>query len=167
MTIEESKKLVLLALMAFPNLQDKAFSAKGVAMLWQKLLNDIPYDVAEKAVSKVLITSKYFPTIAEIRQAAESLNIKENGLPPAEDAWEEVSRKLDPYKVPEWSHPTIARAVKLIGYNNMNHSENIAVERAQFMKIYSAYEKREKDSQINQNILNLVTGITKLLPVSK
>jgi hypothetical protein len=163
MTLEQAKKLVLLALLAFPNMQDKAFSASGVAMLWQKLLNDIPYEVAEKAVSKVLMTSKFFPTVAEIREAVESLKEKQSALPSAEDAWEEVSRKLDIYKTPTWSHPAIARVVKLIGFSNLCHSENIAIERGQFFKIYSAYEKREKDSEVNQNVLAMVGGITKLL----
>ena len=164
MTLEQARKLVLLALLAFPNMQDKAFSAKGVAMLLQKLLSDIPYDIAEKAVSKVIMTSKFFPTIAEIREAAGTLKENSSILPSAEDAWEEVCRKLDPYKVPTWSHPMVAKVVKLIGFSNLCHSENIAVERGQFLKIYAAYEKREKDSEVNQNVLSLVSGITKALP---
>ena len=83
MTLQEVKKLLTLTVANFPSLQEK--DLRSTALLWQKMLGDIPYDVAEKALIMVLTKAKYFPTVAEIREAAAELQF---GRPMAADeAW--------------------------------------------------------------------------------
>ena len=164
LTLEQAKKLVAMALLGFPSMQDKAIASVQMSKLWQRLLYDMPYEIAEKALLKVLMNTRYFPTVAEIREAAESMMSKANGIPAAEDAWEEVCRNLDIYRKPNWSHPLISKVVKLIGFRNMCCSENLSVERGQFFKIYTQYEKRARDQKQNDSVAAIVGKVTDMLP---
>ncbi|VBB08147.1 loader and inhibitor of phage g40p [Lucifera butyrica] len=92
-----------------PTLQDRQINLQVTVALWQKMLADFPYSVLEQAVAKVIMQSKIFPTVAEIREAAESLMQKANFLPSAEEAWDEVMCKIDPYRKPTWSHCLVNR----------------------------------------------------------
>lgn len=161
MTVKEAAQLVALAAANFPNMQDKEL--KPTAMLWAKLLADIPYHIAEQALIKVLMSAKFFPTVADIREGAEQL-LKVDKLPEPEEAWLEVFRQLDPYKRPEYSHPEIKKAVQAIGYMNLCNSENIAIERAQFMKIYGCYKKRTEEERENEKVFAFTSGMLKAIP---
>ena len=164
MTKTEAGRLVTLVLGNWPSMQTREIRADITAAMWQKLLADIPYELAEQAVTKVLLTAKFWPTISEIREAADSLRPASDGPPPADSAWEEVCRSLDPYKVPNWSHPAIGQAVKgLGGIRRLCESENTAVDRAHFIKIYEAIMSRAKNEIVNHKVLALVSGTTNLL----
>jgi hypothetical protein len=68
MNQQEAAKLVAFALANFPTMQER--DMKPTAVLWFQMLSDIPFEVAERALMKVLATAKFFPSVAEIREAA-------------------------------------------------------------------------------------------------
>ena len=160
MTKEQAAKLVALSAANFPTVQKN--DLRPTAVLWSNLLSDIPYEKAEQAVIRVIMTAKYFPTVAEIREAVGQL--EPTGLISAEEAWLEVMKQLDPYKRPKWSSKEITKTVEAIGYINMCMSENIAIERAQFIKSYNSYKQREENNKINGQLLQFCGMITKSLP---
>lgn len=158
MTRKEITNLIGLATANFPNMQEK--DMRPTATLWEKMLADIPYPVAEQALIKLLATNKFFPTVADIREAAE--NMTGNQLPAADQAWSEVLeqiRRIGSWGIPTFTHPAITEAVKAIGWRNICCSETPGVERAHFMKIYDSVKGRHNDQKINGQVLQLVGGI--------
>lgn len=88
----------------------------AAAQIYRKLLIDLPADVTRQAVTRLLTTSKWVPTIAEIRSAATDLR-----LGPARtggEAWAEAIgaiRTVGIYGVPKWTDPVLAEALRLWG----------------------------------------------------
>jgi hypothetical protein len=157
MTKQETARLVALALANWPSMQDKSFKVEGTAALWHKMLGHLPYSVVEAGLAKILLTSKYFPTVAEILAAAESLQPKSQGLPPVEAAWDEVCRNLNPYQAPVWSHDGIRLTVRRLGgIRTLCESENMGPIRAHFFKLYEALAEREKEQTINSKVAALL-----------
>lgn len=156
MTYEQAKNLVAIALANFPSQQER--NMQPTAKLWHLMFAELNYEIVERALARVLLTAKYFPTVSEIYEAIQQLD-KPANAPSTDEAWIEVIKKLDPYRTPVWSHANIEKAVKIIGYRNMIESDNIAVQRAQFFKIYSSYLEREDNDRINNDVLKLVGGL--------
>jgi len=157
MTKKEVSTLLAWAAANFPGMQEK--DLRPTAALWEKMLSDMPYSLAESALMKIIATSKFFPTVAEIRQAAEQL--KGESLPSADQAWLEVMeaiKSVGSYGIPVFSHEAIKNAVSTIGWTNICRSENIGVERGHFLKVYEAIRCRHEDAKINQQVLSLVSA---------
>jgi hypothetical protein len=162
MTKEEIKNLLALATANFPNMQEKNMTP--TAVLWDKMLSDIPYQLAEKALVKVLSTAKFFPTVAEIREAAAEIT---NPLPiTAAEAWGQVMeavRKFGSYRpteAMEWLSPEVAVMVRRFGFVDICRSEQIDVIRGQFIKLWDSQAKREKELMVLPSpVRNLIQGV--------
>lgn len=159
MTDADIKRLIGMALGAFPSYQER--DMRPTAILWSKVFADISYPIAEAALVKVLTTAKYWPTPADIREAALLLT-KKNGPPAAADAWLEVLEKLNPHLRPAWSHPLIGKAVQALGYVALCVSETPAIDRAHFLRIYGQLLEREKDDEQNLVVIRLIGGTLEL-----
>jgi hypothetical protein len=156
-TRQETARLVALAMANWPGMQDRNVKIEATALLWQRMLNDVPYELAEKALCKVLMTAKFWPTVSEIREAVDSLRPPVKMLPPTDEAWEEVCRNLNPYRAPQWSHEAIARAVRSLGgIRTICDAENLAVIRAHFFKMYETVSAREKEKSLNEKVITLI-----------
>ena len=153
MTINEARRLVAVTLAAYPSMQEKDLSL--TAAVWQKALGDLPLDNLEKAVIKIIVSKKFFPSISEIRSEAVSFAAPLHPLP--EEAWAEVMAQLDPYRTPHYSDPLIQRAVKAVGYLNLCMSERIGVERAHFLQIYGAFLQTDINRRQNEAVME-ITG---------
>lgn len=152
MDLRDALKLVAVAASAFPGMQQK--DLRATAELWAELLGDLDYRLAEAALARVLLTAKYFPTIAEIREAAMEIKQPEGGLPSPESAWEEVLqqvRKVGWIGEPKWSHPAVGRAALALhgSWQQLCASlteDSLAADRAHFMRIYASLTQRERDA---------------------
>lgn len=148
MKLSDAVKLVALAAANFPGQQERALDV--TAKLWHKLLGDLPYNVAEMALVKVLATARFWPTVAEIREAAASLMAPQ--LLTGGEAWAEVCeqmRRVGSYGVPEWSHPVIGRAVDAMGgWRHLCMSEEPMADRAHFLRIYDTLAARERETAV-------------------
>ena len=113
-----------------------------LANLYCSMLADIDAEAAVKAVLVHIATNPYLPAISEIRSlVAESAA----GVPDADQAWAEVLsevRRVGSYGVPKFSHPAIAACVEGVGWRCICLSENIATERAHFLRMYGDVKKR-------------------------
>jgi len=162
MTRKEVQNLIALATANFPAMQDK--DMRPTAVLWEKMLSDLPYPLAEKALIKVLSTAKYFPAVAEIREAATELTTP---LPmTAAEAWGQVMeavRKFGSYRAKEameWMDPQVANMVRRFGFVDICRSEEIGVIRGQFIKLWESQSKREKElSVMPAQIKQLILGV--------
>jgi len=78
MTRKEIGQLIELAAANFPHIQNK--DLKPTAMLWGEVLADIPFDRARAGVIEILLTAKYFPNMAEIREASNAPDTLNNAM---------------------------------------------------------------------------------------
>lgn len=132
--------------------------------MWFALLGDLPYEVCSVAAQKYMLTNKFPPTVAELRELCSGVV---NGDPLTwGESWERALnavRKYGSYNKMEAlnSLDSITRkCVESIGYMELCMSENIMVERAHYQKIFEVYSKREQTEK--QMPLGLQEAITKL-----
>lgn len=121
--------------------------------MWYALMGDIPYDVLGAAIKKYMLTNKFPPTVAELRELATNIV---NGDPITwGESWEkalQAVRRYGSYNQMEALNsldPLTRKCVESIGYMDLCMSENIMVERAHFQKVFEVFQKREQvDKQI-------------------
>lgn len=121
--------------------------------MWYALMGDLSYDVCAVAIKKYMLTNKFPPTVAEIRELAS--NIVSGDPLTWGESWERALsavRKYGSYNKMEAldSLDSLTRkCVESIGYMELCMSENIMVERAHFQKVFEVFAKREQtDKQI-------------------
>lgn len=113
--------------------------------VYQRTLADIPADVLEAAVLHLVTTSRFFPTVAEIREAAFNIMTNARQIPSAFEAWEEAIDHCRHSNYTGYSHPLIEKAVHVIGipyWQNMLIDDEMAT-RAHFFKVYESLYNRE------------------------
>lgn len=120
--------------------------------LWFRELQDIPADVAETSLRKWVSTSKWSPSIAEIREMA--AEISGGDIPDWGSGWQQVcdaTRKFGreyPKSAYNSMHPVVAEAAKQLGpWWDLCCSTNQEADRANFRMIYEAVAKRKQKEQ--------------------
>lgn len=145
MTVQGVAQLLTLVKMIYPNTDA---SEKSI-FLWKSFLSEYPDEVGLAAVHQCLKVKEFPPKPADIIRIADTM--RRDGSPLAEDAWREVSSKLDVYQRQEWSHPLIELAVKSMGYYRLCVSQSPEYDRAQFIKTYEKYQERSLQEERNQS----------------
>jgi hypothetical protein len=163
MNRNEIVNLLGIATANFPRLQDK--DMKPTAVLWEKSLSDISYDIAEKAMIKVLSTNKFFPTIAEIREAAAQLT--QPRTMDAIEAWGlivKAIRKFGYYRqveAMEFLPDDVAQMVRQFTWRELCLNENPDTLRAQFRMAWDTQSKRTKEmSALPSDIKETIEGLS-------
>lgn len=150
---ESSAKLLTLARKTFPSSKADA----ETITLYLAALDDLTYAQIKAGVLKCMNTAKFFPTIAEIREAAESMveHANHTGKPDAGEAWGEVMRfvtESSPYdqRPFRWSCEEVHDAVKRLGAMTLFEMTNdgIPATRGQFMKIYDKLLAGQKNKAV-------------------
>lgn len=162
MNRKEIINLLAIATANFPSMQER--DMKPTAVLWEKSLSDIQYDVAEKAVLKVLSTSKFFPTIAEIREA--SVQLTQPRRIDAIEAWGLIVtaiRKYGHYREREALEslpPDVAKMARYFTWRELCFNENPDTLRAQFRMAWDTESKREKETKaLPTEIRTMIEGV--------
>lgn len=90
MTKEEFKILckIMKAVYLQPTFLPDAYAFK----VWYELLEDLDYTVAQAAIEKYILTNKFPPTVADIREYAVLVRTGERWSWP--DGWEEVIKAI-------------------------------------------------------------------------
>lgn len=124
--------------------------------LYVEMLSDIPPQILEAAVKKLIMTNKFLPSIAEIRETAYGIKgtISGNAAPDESEAWGEVVKAIQSvgyYRKPKFSHEAITTAVNNIGWQDicMTTIEGMNTLRAQFRRAYQLAAQRQKDNRDN------------------
>ena len=120
------------------------------------MLSDIPPQILEVAVKKLIMTNKFLPSIAEIRETAYGIKgtISGTAAPDESEAWGEVIkaiRSVGYYGKPKFSHEAITAAVNNIGWQDICTTPNDGMNtlRAQFRRAYQLAAQRQKDNRDN------------------
>lgn len=120
------------------------------------MLSDIPPQILEVAVKKLIMTNKFLPSIAEIRETAYGIKgtISGTAAPDESEAWGEVAkaiRSVGYYGKPKFSHEAITTAVNNIGWQDicMTTNDGMNTLRSQFRRAYQLAAERQKDNRDN------------------
>lgn len=120
--------------------------------VWYAMLKDIPQDVLNVAVQRHIMTSKYPPTIAELREACAEISME--NIDDWTKAWSNVLDVVSKYGIANGVEgfkqldSVTQEAVKRVGYWDICNSENIAIERASFRAAYEQIVARKKSEAI-------------------
>lgn len=125
----------------------KERSDHDLAMLldtWKQLLADIPAEVLKAAAFQHIATSKWWPSVAELRELARRLTRPDrlSGI----EAWGLVVaqvRKTGSWGRPEFEDSNIMKAVRVIGWSTICLGEHEASNRARFIECYETLARRE------------------------
>lgn len=157
MNRKEAAQLVAIVVTAYPN-YDKfkdAESVKATVNLWAMMFADDDGGLVGLAVQKHIVTNKWPPSVAEIRELM--LELRHPELVPPDTAWLAVSDLL--HSAGQYNHgnlqnqlpPLVARAVESIGWGNlweMHRSYCVGgkpgMDRVAFMQQYAPMYEREK-----------------------
>lgn len=156
---EETVKLIGLLTVAYPSydkFKDEVHLRSTVA-LWDQMFADDDFRLVQLALEKHIATSKWPPSIAELRDIMTT--ITHPGLIPTDEAWAAVRKLLAQH---EYLHqPTaaylpalIAQAVDAVGYGNLKElsraaargqSSKAGLDRITFVQAYEAALQRARE----------------------
>lgn len=129
-------------------------------MFYVIALDELSYVEVKAALAKLSQTAKFFPTVAEIYEAARSIRAtaEDNGELDAGQAWEEAMRLVKTchvYKPWTFSNPDVEQAVKQFGKQELCAlgAADVNTARAQFRRIYNDVVSRRKDREENEKVL--------------
>lgn len=145
--------------MAFP----KSGMDEGALLIYARALSSLSIEEINAAMLKLLRNSKFWPSVAEIFEAAKSVReyARQDALPTAAEAWAEaidLVRKYGIYKEWEYSCPEVEHVIECFGRYELCMIEENAVNtaRAQFMRMYNEIVNRAKDERENEAILEIL-----------
>ena len=156
MSRQEILALVALASSSYPAMQSR--DPRPIVAAWTVMLADLDATLVKAAIIKVCRESPFFPSVAQIVAASRELDARNEKLPTAAEAWEEVSRLIQyvgPYRAPQYSCDLVRRAARAIGWRQLCTGENPEADRAHFLKIYDALRVRHQAEQENEAVLAL------------
>ena len=116
--------------------------------VWYALLHDLDYQILSKALQQYMLTNKFKPTVAELREIYAEL--VSPVISDWSESWEKVSKAIVHYgmyqeKTAMESFDEVTREViKRLGFQNICLSENIVADRARFAEIYQAIQRRKR-----------------------
>lgn len=131
--------------------------------IYAMALGDLEYDEVLAAVTRLVQSSRWLPTIAEIRELVAEARVK---LPEPELAWGEVRRGIREHglqSMPAWSCAEIREAVEIIGWWSLCTSTNTAASRSAWIAAYGALRRRRLAREISPGA-DALPGQLRLLP---
>ena len=155
--------LVVLASSSYPAMQNK--DPQPIVSAWSLMLADIPLEILQAAVLKVCRESEFFPSVAQIVAAAAELDPRNEKLPSAAEAWEEVEQQICAagiYKPPVFSSELVRRAARAIGWLQLCSSENPAADRAHFLRLYESMKNKRKEAREIEQVMK-IAGVGDLI----
>lgn len=158
LTNEQIGELVSMACANFPHMQEKELGP--TVALWKGMLDDLPYPLAKNALFKVLSTAKYWPNVAEIREAA--LSLTGNTPPLPAEAWAiareaSMARSFDTTTL----HPAVQKAIRgMGGLEAMGLDESpLGMRQARFLKLYEPVAVYEQGQGVlPQSVRAFISG---------
>lgn len=126
--------------------------------LYLQFTQDLPTEVLDKAVKKVITECKFLPTVAEIIEAARGLVAEaepDTRVKTWAEAWGEIEKAMyrTPWgRTPTFSTPEIAEAVYSFGWNTLHTAEarEMPTIRAQIRRMYEDICARRKEQANNR-----------------
>lgn len=161
---------------AYHNFKGDKDAISNMMIIYAKALSNFSLLQIDTALAKLLIKSKFFPTIAEIFKEIESVNgyLNNTEVKSADEAWIEVVNQISiahVYKEPKFTSEAIKKAAHNMHWESLCNlkTDEVNTARSQFMRIYNNIIEREKDKQINKSVIQSLPEASrnKLLNLTK
>lgn len=137
MTKKEALQLITLLQMAYPR---QALGDKTVEV-YAGFIQDLDYNVAERAIQNHIRNEKWFPAIAEIREACVELAHK---IPSTEHAMEMIRSAIRNGNYQAiYQNDLFRQAVAVVGFDKISYSEYPEPLYRQIKEAYDNLRKRE------------------------
>jgi hypothetical protein len=169
MNKKETTQIITFLAGNYSSISEKTIEQKQIMLnTWQECLGDLNYNIVLQAVKKTILSSKYLPTISEIRKnAIELMNPNKNktGI----EAWEEAYKMIcnGTYMTQEEFDTHSDEVKKFFGSTTQlkaystNTDFNMDVVRSNFLKQYDILIKRKEEMQIlPQNMQNMIQNVS-------
>ena len=149
--------------------RDNVLPTENALRLWYAELKDIPYQIAYAALRKYVLTNKFAPTIADIReQAAELYNQREGDIS-ENTAWQLVWKAIcnsgyhaeeEFEKLPETVKRAVGSASQLRQWGLSEVNDNtISYWKSDFQRIYRLEQQKELERRkLSPDVLKLIQG---------
>ena len=146
----EVAQLVAMLIASFPSSK----ASDGTSAVYERMLLDLDHGAALDAIERLIATSRFLPTIAEIREAALAVTVGE--VKRGGEAWGEVQRLLARYGAKRYdmgwrapiADPIAAHVVAALGWVALCDSENQVADRARFIDLYDELAARARRGQV-------------------
>lgn len=141
---------------AFPraDMKDTAF------VIYARALSVLSVEEVNAAMLKLLRTAKFWPTVAEIFEAAKSVRESATGeaMPTAAEAWgevQELAKRLFLDKPWTFSHDAIRKTVELFGKRELciYDEDSTGIVRGQFIRMYNEVARKMQEERENEAVL--------------
>jgi len=122
----------------------------GLLDIWKQTLGDLDGDLLRASALKIISTSKWFPSVAELRDAALDIAEPEKRRTGIE-AWGDVVKEIHrvgSYGAPYFTDDLVAEVVKMLDWQTLCLSEEQTADRARFIAGYEAIVKRKRDNAL-------------------
>lgn len=142
MTRAEITELLAIIAAAWPG---GHFAGRTVDV-YRNMLADLDYPAAQAAVSRLITTSRFLPTVAEIRSAA--VDVTQGPRRLGGEAWGDVVaeiRRVGYVGEPRFDDPCVTECVKALGWRHLCIGEAPeASDRARFSELYDRLQERRR-----------------------
>ena len=137
--------------------------------IWYELLKDLPYEQANIAIQKYMLTEKFPPTIADIRtKASEIVSRVEESMSELE-AWSLVNKAISNSgyhaqeefeKLPEACQIAVGHPSNLKEWAMMESDKVATVEQSHFIRNYrTAVQRMKEDAKIPEHLKKAIEGM--------
>lgn len=123
--------------------------AAGFTLACKTGLADLEYGQARAAVDRLVKTSKFLPSVAEVREAA--VVDRQGERKSGGAAWGEVTAMVKRYgghRAPgidfEVADPLVAEVIRALGWRDLCDSRNQAADRARFIELYDQLARQAR-----------------------
>jgi hypothetical protein len=151
-TRTEAAKLVTMVLATWKTQASRMDGVDDVSTMisaWHVALRDLDGDVAASALVRLQATSRFMPSPADLRAAADEISRGARRAPA--EAWGDVrkaigrwGRNRPPGEKWNFEDPLVRRAVDALGWVELCESENAVADRARFIEVYRDVEEASR-----------------------
>jgi hypothetical protein len=142
--LEASKLIAMLVAVFRPNRWDDL-----AQQVYESAIEDLDFDLAKRAVSRLVTVARFMPVPSEIREAAADL--RHGPVRPGGDAWGEVleqTRRVGYCGTPTFEDTIVAHIVKLWGWREICLAEGPA-DRARFIELYDRLARERRVDEVS------------------
>lgn len=165
MTQTEVSKLVAVLAAHYPT----AKLSRDNLMAYERALADLDYQLAQSAVERIVRTSRFFPSIAEIREACtlKTTGPTRTGVEAYAELMLAVRRHGRTYgeeEAPKFKDPIIAKCLGIWGsWNSLcNSPTDDAAGRARFVELYDSLAKSQRQDVVAGRALSAQGNVVEI-----
>lgn len=161
MTRSEASQLVAMLVAAYAG--SAARVSDETAEVYERMLLGLDAQAAQEAVVRLIRTSKWLPTIAEVLEAATAL--QSGVLRSGAEAWGDVVsaiRAVGHIGSPRFEDQLVADIVARWGWRQLCLSPNDAADRARFIELYDKLASRARADEVSGIPLPAPRGVPRL-----